>query len=301
MLNLNHLRLFAAAAEAGNVSAAAMKLRLSQPALSKQVRELEKAVGVALLERLPRGVRPTAAGELLAGYARQIFNLEEEAERALAALRGLARGRLRLAASMTIGVYVVPRLLAAARRRWPGLEISCEIANTDAVQQALVDRRVDLGLVEGPGPWEQRLASRTFLQDEMIVVAAPALRPRPRTLAELAAAPWVMREPGSGTRAVAERALARLGLRLQPAWTFNNPEALHQAVLAGLGVALVPRVAVARELARRRLVQLPLPGLALRRPLRAQWLRAAGTPPAVAAFLAALAARPAAPSLKLNA
>ncbi|MGH9471718.1 MAG: LysR family transcriptional regulator, partial [Terriglobales bacterium] len=105
MLNLHHVRLFAAAAEHGNVSAAAARLRLSQPALSKQVQELEAALGVRLLERLPRGVRPTAAGELLAGYARQIGALAEEAEGALADLRGLRRGRLRLGASMTIGVY----------------------------------------------------------------------------------------------------------------------------------------------------------------------------------------------------
>ncbi|MGH9418170.1 MAG: LysR family transcriptional regulator [Terriglobales bacterium] len=288
MLNLHHVRLFAAAAEHGNVSAAAARLRLSQPALSKQVQELEAALGVRLLERLPRGVRPTAAGELLAGYARQIGALAEEAEGALADLRGLRRGRLRLGASMTIGVYLLPRLVAGARQRWPGLDIDCEIGNTDAVQRGLVERRLDLGLVEGPGPREEQLASRTFQRDAMIVVASPALRPWPRSLAQLAAAPWVMREPGSGTRAVAERALARLGVRLHPAWTFNNPEAIQQAVLAGLGVALMPQVAVASALAEGRLRQVPVPGLTLRRPLRAQWLRPRPLTPAAAAFLASL-------------
>ncbi|HVA62822.1 MAG TPA: LysR family transcriptional regulator, partial [Terriglobales bacterium] len=212
MLNFNHLRLFEAVARAGNVSRAAEQLRLSQPALSKQVRELEGALGVALLERLPRGVRPTAAGELLAGYARQIFALGEEAERALAELHELGRGRLRLGASMTIGVYLAPPLLAECRRRWPGLEIECGIENTDTIQQALVEHRLDLGLTEGPGKFDEALEGYTFRWDELVVVASARLRVADTpTLRQLAGLPWVMREPGSGTRAVADAALAQRG------------------------------------------------------------------------------------------
>src|SRR6185312_2893761 len=179
MLNLNHLRLFTAAAEVGSVSAAATLLRLSQPALSKQIRELEAVVGMPLLERQPRGVKTTAAGDLLLTYARQLFDLEAEAEQALADLRGLRRGRLRLGASMTIGVHLVPRMLAHARLQRPDLNISSKIANTENVQQALLDRRIDLGLVEGPGSSDDRLSSQTFLWDELIVVVSPPSPPGP--------------------------------------------------------------------------------------------------------------------------
>lgn len=285
MLNWNHLRLFAAAARCGSVSAAAASLRLSQPAVSKQVAELEATLGVTLLERTARGVRPTPAGELLAGYAQRLFALAEEAERALGELQNLRRGRLRIGASMTIGVYLAPPLLAEFRRQCPDLEMEFLIGNTDTVQKRLVDRELDLGLTEGPGQWETELASDTFHWDELIVIAAPSA-PASMPVATLARQPWVMREPGSGTRAVAEEALASVGLRPRPAWVFNNPEAVKRAVMAGCGVAMVPRITIGAELAARTLRSVKVPGLARRRPLRLQWLRSRPPSAAMTAFAA---------------
>lgn len=284
MLNFNHLRLFDATVRAGSISGAAAALRLSQPALSKQIRELEAALEVELLERLPRGVRPTAAGALLAGYSRRLFALGEEAEAALGELHGLRRGRLRLGASMTIGVYLAPAMLAAFRQRWPGIEVACAVENTDTIQQALMDAELDLGLTEGPGQWDAELESRVFRRDELIVVArdAPASLP----LRQLVLLPWVMREAGSGTRAVIEAALAKRGCRVEPAWTFNNPEAVKQAVLAGCGVAIMPRLAVADELAHGRMRQVRVPGLRLQRSLQLQWRRGRPRSAALDAFLA---------------
>ncbi|MGN6591786.1 MAG: LysR family transcriptional regulator [Terriglobales bacterium] len=293
MLNFNHLRLFQAASEAGNVSRAAERLRLSQPAVSKQIRELEAHLGCALLERQPRGVRPTAAGELLADYARQIFALGEGAEHALADLRGLRRGRLRIGASMTIGVYLLPPWLAESRRRWPGLEVECRLDNTDRIQRALIEHRLDLGLTEGPGRWEKALASRVFRWDELVLVAsATAFSPPPRSLAQAARLPWVMRERGSGTRAVAEAALGRHGLAVTPAWTLNNAEAVKQAVIAGCGLALVPHITVAHELASGQLRQIRLRGFHPRRPLRVQWPAARPLSAASTAFQTLLTAVP---------
>ncbi|HET9784318.1 MAG TPA: LysR family transcriptional regulator [Terriglobales bacterium] len=293
MINFNHLRLFQAAAEAGNVSRAAERLRLSQPAVSKQIRELEEHLGCALLERQPRGVRPTAAGELLAAYARQIFAVSEGAERALADLRGLRRGRLRIGASMTIGVYLVPPWLAECRRRWPGLELECTLGNTDRIQQALIEHRLDLGLTEGPGQREEPLASRIFRWDELVLVASPeAFASPPRSLAQAARLPWVMRERGSGTRAVVEAALARHGLRVTPAWTLNNAEAVKQAVIAGCGLALLPHISVTGEIAAGQLRPIRLHGLHPRRPLRVQWLAARPLSAAAAAFQTLLTSVP---------
>ncbi|HEY8054859.1 MAG TPA: LysR family transcriptional regulator [Terriglobales bacterium] len=293
MFNLNHLRLFQAAAEAGSISHAAETLRLSQPALSKQIRELEEHLGSTLLERQPRGVRPTAAGALLAGYARQIFAMEEEAERCLDDLRGLRRGRLRLGASMTIGVYLVPAWLAECRRQWPGIEVECRLDNTDRIQRALMEHRLDLGLTEGPGRWEEALSSRVFRWDDLVLVASPgAFSPLPRTLAQAARLPWVMRESGSGTRAVVEQALARRGLQVTPAWTLNNAEAVKQAVMAGCGLALVPRISASQELAAGQLCQIQLRGLHPRRPMRLQWLTGRPMSAAAAAFQSLLTGMP---------
>lgn len=280
MLNWNHLRLFEAAARSGSITRAAQELRLSQPAVSKQVGELERGLGVTLLERAPRGVRPTAAGAVLAEYARRLFGLAEEAERALGEMQQLRRGRLRIGASTTIGVYLAPPLLAAFRRQHPELELEFLIGNTDTVQKRLVERELDLGLTEGPGHWERELEGEVFRWDELIVIAAPGDGPA----ADLARAAWVMREPGSGTRAVVDAALAARGLRVSPVWTFNNPEAVKRAVMAGCGIAMVPRITVEAELAARTLRRLRAPGLERRRPLRLQWRKGMPVSAALAAF-----------------
>lgn len=285
MLNWNHLRLFAAAARCGSVSAAAASLSLSQPAVSKQIAELESSLGVTLLERTARGVRPTPAGELLAGYAQRLFALAEEAERSLGEMQNLRRGRLRIGASMTIGVYLAPPLLAQFRRQCPELEIEFLIGNTDTVQKKLVDRELDLGLTEGPGQWESDLTSDTFHWDELVVIADPSA-PASMPVATLARQVWVMREPGSGTRAVAEEALATLGLHPRPAWIFNNPEAVKRAVMAGCGVAMVPRITIEAEIAAHTLRVVKVPGLARRRPLRLQRLRTRPASAAMTAFSA---------------
>ncbi len=288
MLNLNHLRLFAATVDAGGVSAAAERVRISQPAVSKQIRELESAVGAELLERLPRGVRPTAAGELLAGYARRLFALADEAESALAELRDLRRGRLRLGASMTIGVYLLPEMLARFQSLYSGITISAVVENTDTIQSALIAHQLDLGLVEGPGQFEAELDSRIFHWDELIIVGAAGATPRGKTtLRQLARQPWIMRESGSGTRALVDQILARARLQVTPAWTFNSPEAIKQAVIAGLGVAIVARMAVESEIAAGRLCEIKVTDkFTRRRPLRLQWLRARPHSAALHAFMA---------------
>ncbi|HXR97799.1 MAG TPA: LysR family transcriptional regulator [Terriglobales bacterium] len=291
MLNLNHLRLFAAAAASGSVSAAAERLRISQPAISKQIRELELSLGATLLERLPRGVRPTPAGELLADYARRLFALEEEAEAALAELRDLRRGRLRLGASMTVGVYLLPEMLARFQSLHPGIAISAVVENTDTIQAALIAHQLDLGLVEGPGQFESDLESHTFAWDELIVVTADGPGRLPgrgaSTLRQLAPLPWIMREPGSGTRALVDQILARARVQVTPTWIFNSPEAIKQAVMAGLGVAIVSRMAVESEISAGRLREIKVSGhFARRRPLRLQWLRARPHSAALKAFMA---------------
>src|SRR5689334_3520995 len=121
-MNINHLAIFHAVAEEGSVSRGASRLHISQPAVSKQLRGLERSLGVALFHRLSKGVQLTEAGALLAGYARNLFTLEREAENALAELRSLERGRLTIGASTTIGNYLLPTVCAAFREAHPGIE-----------------------------------------------------------------------------------------------------------------------------------------------------------------------------------
>ena len=299
MINRNHLALFRAVAEAGGFSRAAEVVHVSQPAISMQVSELEEALGTALFDRLPRGVRLTDAGETLLGYAQRIAALEGEAERAMRELRGLERGRLSLGASQTIGSYLLPALLGRFRTRHPAVELQLTIANTEEIKRHLLDRTLDLGLIEGTSPQDEGLSGRVFSEDELIVVAPPdhpftarakdKPRPKPITVSQLCAQPHVVRELGSGTREVVERALAKCGATLgHIALTLSATEAIKRAVMAGLGLAVMSRLCVGSELAGGLLVEVPVRGLKLRRPLYELTLSGKQSSPSVRAFAALL-------------
>src|SRR5690348_4220501 len=145
-LNLHHLRLFARVAEEGGFTRAAHSLRLSQPAVSKAVRELEQQTGVPLLERAGRVTRLTAAGEALFARARELFAVEQSAEEELRALRGLNGGVLRVGASTTVATYLLFPYLARFRKANPRVELRVSSANTRAIARALLERRLDIAL-----------------------------------------------------------------------------------------------------------------------------------------------------------
>jgi DNA-binding transcriptional LysR family regulator len=278
-INLAHLAVFHAVASEGSVSRGAERLMVSQPAVSKQLRQLERSLGASLFDRLPKGVRPTAAGELLAGYARRIFALEAEAAEALAELRGMRRGSISVGASTTIGVYLLPEIFVRYRRAYPDVRMHMEVANSEVIRRRLV---------EG-----DELDSTVFLRDELVPIAAPghplARRKRPVPAATLCREPFVVRETGSGTKSVVERALAERGLSVTPVMSLGSTEAIKRAVAAGVGVAIVSRLTVQQELQLGRLVVLRVPDLPINRPLHRLTLRGRQPSQAVAAFMKMLA------------
>lgn len=259
-MNLNQLAIFHAVAREGNLTRAADVLCISQPAVSKQLLALEKSLGTALFHRLSKGVQLTEAGQLLLEYSTRLFALETEAERALAELRELQRGRLVIGASTTIGTYLLPDLLGAFRYLHPGIELQLEIGNTQTIQQALRANKLDLALTEGILEGKEWQAD-SFYHDEIIAIAAPGsplARPSTLTIEQLAGEPILLREAGSGTRAVVERAFRERGIALVPAMSLGHTEAIKRAVHSGMGVAFVSRLAVAGELASGSLVALEL-------------------------------------------
>ncbi|MDQ3813217.1 MAG: LysR family transcriptional regulator [Armatimonadota bacterium] len=286
-MNINHLAVFHAVAEEGSVTRAAERLCISQPAVSKQLRELERSLGMALFHRLSKGVRLTEAGELLAGYARRLFDLEAEAERALAELRGLERGRLRVGASTTIGIYLLPEIFAKFRQQYPGIELQLEIANTQEIQRRLIENKLDLGLTEGLVEGEE-FQVEVLRWDDIVAIAPPdhpLLSEAELTAEKLCREPIVSREAGSGTRAVVERALREKGLTIHPVMALGSTEAVKRAVAAGVGVALVSRLAVSLELEAGRLAVLPVADLQIHRPLHRLKLRGKYEGRAVREFL----------------
>jgi DNA-binding transcriptional LysR family regulator len=292
-MNLNHLRVFASVAEHGSLTRAARSLHVSQPAISKQLGDLEEDIGAPLVDRLPRGVRLTAAGEVLFAHAQRILQAERAAEGELRDLAGLEAGRLSIGASTTVGSYYVPSLFGELHRAHPRLELELRIANTAAIQEAVLENRLDLGLTEGLISADG-LEVETLAGDEMIAIAAPgheALQMAPVSARTLVTLPLLRREVGSGSREVVESALLERGFRAVPIMALGSTEALKNAVLHGLGVAIVSRLTVEYELRTGRLSELPLSDLRIRRSLHLVTLRGKRPSPAAIAFLALVRSR----------
>ncbi len=253
-MTLGQLRTFLAVAETGSGRAASHRLVVTQPAVSAALAALQKEVGVALVAREGRGLRLTPAGTVFAGYARRILGLADEAVAAASGADEPGRGRVRLAAVTSAGEHLAPSLLAAFLAAHPGADVSLEVGNRSRVWDLLAHHEADLAIGGRPPAGADSLA---HLPNQLVVVAAPrptASRRRGRATArdvdraELAAATWLLREPGSGTRAAAEEVFAQLDLSPRVLDLGSNGSIVN-SVLIGLGVTLISRDAVADHLA----------------------------------------------------
>lgn len=287
-MNLHHLAVFHAVAETGGINRAAERLMISQPAVSRQVKSLEAALGVPLLERLPRGVRLTEAGRILADYARRLFAIEAQACGLFADLRSLKTGTLRIGGSMSLGNYFLPEVIAAFHREHPQIEIFLEVGNTDSVLEAVRHNQVDIGFVEGEFN-EEEFDADLFMHDELIVIAPPdhplaGLGPMP--FSRLCRYGCVMREPGSGTRATLNSLLDHAGVGDHPFnLTLGSPEAVKRAVQNGAGLAVASNLTVVNEIASGALTHIPLSGPSAYRALHRLTLPHKQLPPSATPFL----------------
>lgn len=267
-MTLRQLEVFLAIAHAHSYRQAAEALHTSQPALSQHVRELEAELGVRLFDRLSRGVVPTEAGRLLEERAKRVFATLTDVREVLGELQGLQRGSLLVGASTTPGIYVLPSVIGEFRRRYPGIDLRLRIANSRVIEEAIRAHEVDLGVVGGHGlaPGEECLTAG--LADELVLIVSPRhrwARRREVAPAELADEPLLVREEGSATRRVTERALEQAGVGWQVSMELGHTEAIKQAVMAGLGVAFVSAHAVRGEVASRRLMAIRLRRLRIQR------------------------------------
>jgi DNA-binding transcriptional LysR family regulator len=296
VLNLNHLRVFRAVCETNSITGAARLLRISQPAASKQLADLESSLGVVLVDRRSRGVRLTAAGEVLGRHARRLFQEERAAEAALQALIGLELGHLAVASSTTIGNYIVPGVFGELHGAHPQVRLELEIGNAARVEELVLEGQLDLGLSEGRVASEA-LHVEVFTHDQMVLIVAAnhplAKRATAESIsqAELQALPFIVRERGSGTRQVVQDALAQRGIDISPAMSLGSTEAVKNAVAEGLGAALVSRLTVDLELASGRLCALEMKGLSIRRALHLLMLEGKQPSPAAREFLRLLRLR----------
>ena len=263
-------------ARLGSLGLAAAEHGISQPAASTRISRLERRLGVALIERSPRGSRLTPDGALVAGWAQAAIDAAAALDAGVTSLRARSDAMLRVAASMTVAEYLLPGWLTALRARDPRTAVALTAGNSADVAAAVLDGRADLGFVEGPD-LPTRLAARPVGGDRLTVVVPPGHRWARRrsgiTAAELAATPLVAREPGSGTRRYFEQALRGHGApeRVAPVAELSSTTAIKSAVAAGIGPAVLSSLAVAPELTAGTLRAVPVTDLDLARRLRAVW------------------------------
>ena len=287
-MNLHHLKVFYAVARAGSISAGAERLHISQPAVTREIRELENSLELPLFDRKPRGVSLTEAGQRLLDYAQRIFSLELAAERDLRDFAHLELGELHLGASATLGAYLLPPLITAFRAVHPSILINLEVSNTREVTRQLDEGRIALGFVEGhfqPANYGHRLLAR----DALLPVVAPhhpLAGSAPLAAGQLQAFPLYLREPGSGTRASVEQAYRDHGLEARASVAAGSTEALKRLLADGQGIAWLSHQAVERELAIGELASVPVHDLQIERELHAVWRLGSSLSPAPAAFLA---------------
>ena len=301
-MTLSQLRTFVAVARSGSVRRAATDLVVSQPAVSAAVSALQQDLGVPLVAREGRGLVLTPAGRVFAGYARQVLGLLDEARVAAAGQLNPQRGRVRLAAVTTAGEHVLPPYLAAFRARCPEAEVTLEVGNRSRVWELLGFREVDL-VIAGRPPGNGRFASLATRTNRLVVVAPAGRAPvggaragaapagdgrRQVSIQELAAQVWLLREPGSGTRSTTEELFDELGIS-PSTLTLGSNGAIRESVRAGLGVTLISRDAVIRELERGGLEQWCCPGVPLERGWHAVARAGEEPPPTAKLFLAGLA------------
>ena len=289
-VTLRQLRTFKTVADLTSFSAAAQRLKLSQPSVSYQVKELEETIGLPLLDRLGKKVQLTEAGSVLYDYAWQMLDVLDEATVAIEEMRGIKRGTLRVGASTTVGIYLLPAALGAFKKLHPGLVISLEIGTRARVQEQVLRNELDLAVV-GPALKDPELAIISFLSDELVVVAPAghALAGKSGlTLKDLAGQPFIMREAASGSRLSLEKAARKAGAKLQIAMELGSNGAIKHAVESGLGLAVISRYATALEFSSGRLVELKVGGFPIRRDWHILHLRRRKLPASVTEFIAFL-------------
>lgn len=241
-VTFRQLRLFLALAETGSVSKAAAATHVTQPTASAQLKEMTEAVGLPLHEVISRRVHLTDAGRQLAHTARAMLAEWEGFEQQVDQMKGLSRGRLRVAAVST-AKYFIPRLIGSFCRLHPAIDVSLEVLNRDGVVARLRDNRDDIYIMSMPP--ELDLEDEVFMENPLIVIAARGAKlGRSLSLAQLKDQRFILREPGSGTRMATDRHFAKRRFRPDVRLELGSNEAIREAVAGGLGLGVISRHAL---------------------------------------------------------
>lgn len=268
-VTIRQLQVFAEAAEALSFARVADRLHLTPAGVSFQIKQIESQAGFALFERVGKRVALTDAGRILLGYAKHMLQSLNDADQALAALQGLAGGHVTIGLVST-AKYIVPHILARFRAGYPEVAIELRDGNRRWIIEALAKGEIDLAIMGRP-PAGADVSAEAFAPHPSVIVAAPS-HPLARfgdlPASVLAGEPFVVREEGSGTKSLLDRFFADQGLAMRVGITTSSNETIKQAVMAGMGLALISRHTIGLELSLGMLTILPVRGF----PLMRSWL-----------------------------
>ncbi len=248
-----HLLVFKDVAETKNITLSAKKLHMSQPSISLQIQNLENQYGARFFDRTNKGVTLTKEGDIFYAHVRSVLDILASAKEQINALAKGQRGLIYLGATLTIGEYILPNILAFLYKTHPDVDFKVKIANTESISQDVLEKKLHIGLIEGPVPRHKDLNVEKFWEDELVVVLPHSHAWASRksiTLAELPHERLVTREEGSGTRKVMEMALKERGLdpeHLNVTMELGSTHAIKQVVSAGLGITIISALTVNRE------------------------------------------------------
>ena len=250
-VNFHQLSIFHTVARVGSFTRAAAELDISQPAVSIQIKQLERSLQTRLLSRLRRGVVLTDTGEAVYGYTKQIFSLADEMRYAIQDIEGLAAGRLTIGSSSTPGECILPLVIGIFHSRFPMVEVSLAISNTQTVVDQILNRQLDLGMAGAPVD-HGGLVSFPYASDEVVLVSSvahPLARSGEVRAADIDGHPFIMRESGSATRKAAEASLGESGIQVKVAMELGSNEAVKRAAAAGLGLGVLSKFSVGPDVA----------------------------------------------------
>ncbi|MBW1982454.1 MAG: LysR family transcriptional regulator [Deltaproteobacteria bacterium] len=269
-MDLHKLEIFCKVLELKSFSKAAEACLRSQPTVSEHIRYLENLLAVRLFDRSGREVTATAAGEILYTYARKMLNVKRQAERALQLHRGKMAGTLEVGGSTIPGQYVLPAIIGRFKKQYAEIRIKLLIDDTMKISQLVLDGTVELGVV-GARVNNGKLVFKKLFEDEMVLAVPPGHAWEGQTsvkLEQLTAAPFILREPGSGTRIMTVKLLEDAGFapqQLQVIAEMGSTDATRQGIKAGVGVSILSKMAIRDDVRFGLIAQVPIRGLDLRR------------------------------------
>ena len=268
-VNFHQLSIFHTVARVGSFTRAAAELDISQPAVSIQIKQLERSLQTTLLSRLRRGVVLTDTGEAVYSYTKRIFTLADEMRYAIQDIEGLAAGKLTIGSSSTPGECILPLVIGMFIYRYPMVEVALAISNTQTVVDQILNRKLDLGMAGAPVD-QAGLVSFPYANDEVVMVSSaahPLARKGQASMADIDGQSFIMREPGSATRKAAEDSLAESGVRVKVVMELGSNEAVKRAAAVGLGLGVLSKFSVGPDVAAGYLRVLRVSGWKCERPL----------------------------------